>query len=730
MLNHILKFSAMLLLSSVAFSSALAQGEVLNSGSSQFWKTAGNNGISAANFLGPINNSSLRIRTNNIQRMIVDSIGNVGIGTGVPSTSLHVAGGFRLVNGSQANNFILFSDANGLSVWKPADSVLSNATTKAWNITGNTGTNATTNFIGTLDAVDFVIKTNGSASTQERMRVIGSGATPGQVVVNNRANLAGDVFSVYANNTTNGTTNSINNSVGIFSVSGYADGTGVGVYGESFTTGSNNFPIGVWGTVIAANTPASTQSDAVYGSNSSAPLGTGGTAGISSGVTGVVNASPGTATTIGIFGVNTATTGTAYGAYGYSASSAGLGVFGLNASTAATPAHGIQGQTAATSVAAGVRGFNTAATLGAGSSAYGVRGSANGIPSGSGFAAGVRGDCAATSGSTYGTFGQAASASGFGVYGLNTNASGTGLFAIGNNTTGSFLTGGTGAAITGTTTGTFSLATSAAAGVGGVFVGNNLTGSIITPAVGCGVSGVGNQFGVVGYATSNNQTTASSNLPASGANASAGGYFEIQNAGGTSQTWSYVAVRENTGGAGTLRKIIGPGTVNTIVKDLSGNLVALSCPEAPENLFEDWGKGVLKKGKAHINLDPVFTKNIIVDQNHPLRVVVQVEGECHGVYVTNKTQNSFDVVELDCGTSNVPFTYHVVANRADELLPDGTWSRYSTERFAAAPGPVKSTKLTSATSLTPQELNPIEDKIVQVPEQIKNGSIIRQKEKQ
>jgi hypothetical protein len=696
MMGSFIKFSAMLLLSSVAFFSAKSQSEVLNNGATPFWRTAGNNGISTINFLGAINNSSLRIRTNNLQRMVVDSTGNVGIGIGDPATRLHVAGGFRLVNGSQANNFILFSDVNGLSTWKPADSVLSNATTKAWNTIGNAGTNATTNFIGTTDAIDFVVKTSGSASTNERLRVIGSGATPGQVVINNRANFAGDVFSVYSNNTTNGTTTSINNAVGGFAVSGYADGVGIGVYGESYSTTTSQ-GIGVWGAIVANNTPASNQSDGVYAENYASPLGSGATAAVSSGVTGVVFGTPGNATTVGAFGINVANSGTAYGVYGYSQSPAGLGVFANNVSTAASPSHGVQGQTVGTALAAGVRGFNGATAIGNGQSGFGVRGSVAVAPTGTGFVMGVRGDVTGTSGNTVGVFGSAASAIGNGVYAGNTNTSGTALFAAGNNVAGTYLVNGSGAALNGSTLGTLSLATTAASGVGVVGIGNNLTGSIITPAVGCGVSGVGAQYGVVGYATSNVATNLANNAPANGANASAGGYFEVQNGGGTSQTWAYVGVRE-AAGAGGLRKIIGPGTVNTIVKDLTGELVALSCPETPENLFQDFGTGHLVNGKAHVSLDPVFAKNIVVNELHPLRVFVQLEGDCNGVYVSNKTQYGFDVTELSNGTSRTAFSYYVSANRADEVNADGSISRYSQERFARAPGPLKNLTHSSQTS--------------------------------
>lgn len=676
--------------------SVSAQTEVQNA-STPFWRVLGNSTVNGnLNFIGSINNASLRIRTNNLQRVVVDSVGNVGIGTGDPTTRLHVNGGFRLVNGSQANNFVLMSDANGLSTWKPADSVLANATTKAWNTVGNAGTNATTNFIGTTDAIDFVVKTSGSASNFERLRVIGNGATPGQIVVNNRANLAGDVFSVYSNNTTNGTTTSINNSVGTFAINGYADGFGTGVYGESYSATTSQ-AVGVWGTILANNTPASTQSDGVYAENYASPLGSGATAAVSSGVTGVALGTPGSATTVGTFGINVANSGAAYGVYGYSQSPAGLGVFANNVSTTASASHGVQGQTLGTALAAGVRGFNGSASIGAGQSGYGVRGTVAVAPTSTGFVAGVRGDATGASGNTFGVYGSSASATGNGVYAVNSNASGTALFAVGNNVVGSYLAGGSGAALNGSSLGALSLATTAASGVGLIGIGNNLTGSIISPAVGCGVSGVGAQYGVVGYATSNNVTNGANNLPANGVNASAGGYFEVQNAGGTSQTWAYVGVREASG-AGGFRKIIGPGTVNTIVKDLKGELVALSCPETPENLFQDFGTGALISGKAHITIDPVFAKNIVVDQSHPLRVYIQPEGDCKGVFVSNKTQFGFDVTELNGGSSNVTFSYFVSANRADEVNADGSISRYSLERFAKAPGPIGKVNYKAANS--------------------------------
>src|SRR5690606_12013104 len=52
------------------------------------------------------------------ESMRIKGNGNVGIGVN-PSERLHVAGKVRIVDGSQANNNFLSSDANGVATWKP-----------------------------------------------------------------------------------------------------------------------------------------------------------------------------------------------------------------------------------------------------------------------------------------------------------------------------------------------------------------------------------------------------------------------------------------------------------------------------------------------------------------------------------------------------------------------------------------------------------------------------------
>lgn len=547
-----------------------------------------------------------------------------------------------------------------------------------WRTIGNAGTVAGTNFIGTTDAVAFVTKTGGAAATNERTRVLATG----QVVHNNTGVFTGDVFSVYSNNTTNGTTASITNTLGTFAINGYSAGSGTALYGE-VNGGTNSQATAVLADMYGISTAASSTTEAVWGINSTAALGTGGTASSAMALRGDAIGAPGTANTMGVAGLNAAATGAAYGVYGQNASTTAPAVFGINTVITAATTTGVQGQAAGSAGGTGVRGFGTAAAVGAGQSTNGVRGSTAVAPTLTGFAIGVRGDATGATGSTYGVYGQVVSANGFGMDAVNTNILGTGLITTGNNAAGTFLVNGSGAALNGSGVGALGIAKTALSGVGLVGIGNNLVGSIITPARGCGVAGTGTQYGVMGFATTTVNTNPANNSAAAAGTASAGGYFEVQ-AAGTAQTWAYVGVRDN---GAVNRKIIGPGTVNTIVQDTQGGLVALACPEAPENLFQDYGAGQLENGRAHVIIDRIFAKNIVVNENHPLRVFVQLEGDCAGVFVTNKSGTGFDVVELDGGRSNSPFTYTIIANRADEVNPDGTIARYSDERFPPAPGP-------------------------------------------
>lgn len=156
-----------------------------------------------------------------------------------------------------------------------------------------------------------------------------------------------------------------------------------------------------------------------------------------------------------------------------------------------------------------------------------------------------------------------------------------------------------------------------------------------------------------------------------------GGFFNV-----SSSTGSVIPAAAAVGAVidNTVYKIVGRGIVSTLVRDTAGEERIMVAPEAPEALFQDYGIGQLINGKATILLDPILTKNIAVDENHPMKVFVQLEGDCNGVYVTNKTANGFEVVELNHGVSNTKFSYQIIANRADEEQ-GGRVSKYSDMRF-------------------------------------------------
>lgn len=197
----------------------------------------------------------------------------------------------------------------------------------------------------------------------------------------------------------------------------------------------------------------------------------------------------------------------------------------------------------------------------------------------------------------------------------------------------------------------------------GTFTTNYLLG-------GSGIAATGNSIGVYGIARNNFGTRG-------------GGYFEALG-NGSNFTYAYVGAYNGA----TKQKIIGDGTVSTIVKDTNDNLVTMFAPEAPEVLFQDYGIGQLVNGKASIKLDPILSKNILVNDKHPLKVFIQLEGDCNGVYVTNKSDQGFDVIELQGGTSNVSFAWNIVATRANEVVDGIVVSRYDV-RFPDAPDPME-----------------------------------------
>jgi len=93
----------------------------------------------------------------------------------------------------------------------------------------------------------------------------------------------------------------------------------------------------------------------------------------------------------------------------------------------------------------------------------------------------------------------------------------------------------------------------------------------------------------------------------------------------------------------------------------SQHQVALHAVESPQNWFEDFGSGRLESGVGRIALEPTFAETVNTGSDY--HVFLTPEGECRGLYVSNKSASGFEVHELGGGQSNVAFAYRIVALR-------------------------------------------------------------------
>lgn len=135
--------------------------------------------------------------------------------------------------------------------------------------------------------------------------------------------------------------------------------------------------------------------------------------------------------------------------------------------------------------------------------------------------------------------------------------------------------------------------------------------------------------------------------------------------------------------------VISNGTKSGSVPTSKGNQL-LYCAESPEVWFEDLGGATLVNGQVTIQLDPLFLETVVIDDKHPMRVFVQMEGESQEVFVT-KTNNSFTVKERNNGNSNASFSYRVMAKRVNfqdhRFGNDPVWGPGDTRQYSSYANP-------------------------------------------
>ncbi len=204
----------------------------------------------------------------------------------------------------------------------------------------------------------------------------------------------------------------------------------------------------------------------------------------------------------------------------------------------------------------------------------------------------------------------------------------------------------------------FSLST---AGVGnyGLTVSASNEGATISGSAAIGVWGdTSLDWGVLGTTDEGNSIV--------GFNAGepfATGYFENDTTASTDAP-VLVTVGGNIGGA-CMFDVSGDmycsGSKSAVVPvDGGARKVALYAVESPKNWFEDFGSGRLSNGSAVIELEPTFAQTVNAQS---YKVFLTPNGDCKGLYVSQKTAGRFEVRELGGGTSSIDFDYRIVAER-------------------------------------------------------------------
>jgi len=141
------------------------------------------------------------------------------------------------------------------------------------------------------------------------------------------------------------------------------------------------------------------------------------------------------------------------------------------------------------------------------------------------------------------------------------------------------------------------------------------------------------------------------------------GYFENDEVA-SSDAPVLVTVGGNVGGA-CMFDVSGDmycsGSKSAVVPvDGGARKVALYAVESPKNWFEDFGSGHLSSGSAVIELESTFAQTVNTQSYH---VFLTPNGDCKGLYVSQKSAGGFEVRELGGGTSSIEFDYRIVAER-------------------------------------------------------------------
>jgi hypothetical protein len=257
-----------------------------------------------------------------------------------------------------------------------------------------------------------------------------------------------------------------------------------------------------------------------------------------------------------------------------------------------------------------------------------------------------------TSGNATSTTGEA-----WGVEGYTASSAGTAYGVIGEA-----------GAASGNPIGVFGLVPNSAAAIGVFGQDGNESASALSLSVGGGVWGDGGRssfgIGVIGTVDNGYAGFFENNSPT--------GYFTVDVVAQNAASFPFIASGPNgyceVDFDGNLDC---SGAKNAVVPiDGGKRIVAMSAVESPQNWFEDAGAAELVNGSAVVTLDRDFIQTVNTEMDY--KVFPVPNGDCKGLYVTNKTATSFEIRELGGGTSSIRFDYRIMALR----------KKYENVRFA------------------------------------------------
>lgn len=282
----------------------------------------------------------------------------------------------------------------------------------------------------------------------------------------------------------------------------------------------------------------------------------------------------------------------------------------------------------------------------------------------------------------------------YGINGYNAQTTGSGVYGQNSNITNSFSaiegtnSSPSGAGIYGNSTAIPTIGAPTPTGVIGGYIGATSTGIRI------GVRGVSGQA----------STTGNQLIGVQGSyTGTAGSFFGI-GVYGLATGGAYITGNVDAGIVGWRTNnadysgyfngnhVIANGTKSASVGTSKGNQL-LYVTETPGVWFEDIGRGKLLGGYVKIKLDPMFLETVFIDDKHPISVFLQDEGDSNGLYVI-PLKDGFIVKEKQNGTSNIEFSYRIMAKRLHfqdhRFGSDPVWGSGDTRKYNryASPPPV------------------------------------------